>query len=121
MFYERRLGIEKRRKEMSQERQEPGGGIARNKGTDANESERTIFSASMAAVHAVEHALISDTGSDGAGKGEGTSSGLDLSRVPREEGGGCSIKIGELEARDLAVSAVLCDKCVRGTEACKLN
>jgi len=100
---------------MSQERQEPGGGIAPNKETDAIESDRNIFSASRAAVHAVEHALISDASGAGVGKGGETSSGVDLSRVPRKEGGGCSINIGELEARDLAVSAVLCGQNVRGT------
>lgn len=85
-----------------------------NKGNDANESETNIFSVSMAAVHAVEHALISDATGDGAGKGE-TSSGLDLSQVPRKQDGGCSIDIGDLEARDLAVSMLFCGKGVGGT------
>lgn len=85
-----------------------------NKGNDANESGKNMFSVSMAAVHAVEHALVSDATGDGAGKGE-TSSGLDLSLVPRELSGGCSINIGDLEARDLAVSILFCVNGVGGT------
>ena len=110
LLYDRRLGTKNQTdREMSQERQKTGGGEIPNMGNDANESEKNIFSVSMAAVHAVEHALVSDAPGDGAGKGE-TSSVLDLSHVPREQGSGCFINIGDLEARDLAVRVVFCGR-----------